>query len=118
MQRLRNAHLITRWVLVWFAIYVSAAAASPLLTSQSFDWVCTGTGMVKVVVKNDAGQAPHHAAMDCPLCAPGGAPPPVHVSPRVAPAQPLAYATWPVPAARIAALTAAPLPARGPPATS
>jgi len=32
MQALRNAHLITRFVLVWFVLFVSAAIASPFVS--------------------------------------------------------------------------------------
>lgn len=120
MQALRNARSLTRWMLVWFALWLGAAVASPLMSAHSYELICSGAGMVKLLVKGQDGSTSESAAssMDCPLCAPGGAPP---VSPsvlRVVPAQPLAYATWPVPAARIAALTAAPLPARGPPSVS
>ncbi|KAF1048105.1 class I SAM-dependent methyltransferase [Xylophilus sp.] len=119
MQPLRNARLLARLALVWFVLYLGSAAASPLLAAQTFELVCTSVGMVKVVIKSDNGEpVVHKAAMDCPLCAPGGAPPPPAVVLNAVPAQPLAYATWPVPAARIAALTAAPLPARGPPSFS
>jgi hypothetical protein len=52
--------------------------------------------------------------MDCPLCLLTGAPPPALVAALPHPL-PLAHAVQPIPAARIAAATAAPLPARGPP---
>lgn len=116
MQSLRNARFIARLVLAWFALYIGAAVAAPLVAPQGFELVCSGVGMVKLIVKSDDGTAgTEPVSMQCPLCAPGGAPPPPALSLRVQPAQPLAYASWPIPAARIAALTAAPLPARGPP---
>ena len=52
--------------------------------------------------------------MDCPLCAAPGAPPPAPALGLPAPA-PLAHPLQSIPAARIAAAPAAPLPARGPP---
>jgi hypothetical protein len=56
--------------------------------------------------------------MDCPLCATSSAPPPPVLRLSAEPAQPLAHVLQSIPAAHIAALTAAPLPARGPPAFS
>ncbi|MFE8645363.1 DUF2946 family protein [Sphingomonas sp. NCPPB 2930] len=117
MQALRRTRHLTRLVLVWFALYVGAAIASALLAPQHFEMICSGSGMVKLMVKADNGEpSANVAAMKCPLCAPGGAPPPPAVSTWVRTAQPLAYAARSIPAAHIAALTAAPLPARGPPA--
>ena len=116
MQALRTIPHLTRLVLVWFALYLGAAVASPVVAPQRFEVICSGSGMVKLLVKADNGEpSASTSAMDCPLCAPGGAPPMPAVLPQMRPAQPLAYATRSIPAARIAALTAAPLPARGPP---
>ncbi|WP_198971948.1 DUF2946 family protein [Xylophilus sp. ASV27] len=117
MHALRQLRHLTRFLLVWFALYLGAAAASPLVAPQSFDVICSGAGMVKLVLKTADGGV-HEAkasAMDCPLCAPGGAPPAPSTHGVAAPVQPLAYVLRAIPAARIAALTAAPLPARGPP---
>jgi hypothetical protein len=71
---------------------------------------------MKVLVKAADGSTSEVASntMDCPLCAPMAAPPPA-AGMAVEPAQPLAYALQGIPAAHIAARTAAPLPARGPP---
>jgi Protein of unknown function (DUF2946) len=116
MQAFRNAHHLARFVLVWFALSIGAAVASPLIKPQDILLICTGSGAMKVLVKADDGstqEAVSHA-MDCPLCLSAGAPPPV-IRLTVAPAQPLAYALKGIPAAHIAWVTAAPLPARGPP---
>jgi hypothetical protein len=119
MQTLRNAHLIARFVLVWFALSIGVAIASPIVKPQGLDLICTGTvGVMKVLVKTDDGskEVSSHT-MDCPLCASLSAPPPV--ARWVAePVQPLAYVMRSIPAARIASLTGAPPPARGPPAFS
>lgn len=119
MQALRNAHQLARLALVWFALYLGAAVASPFLMPQELGNVCSASAVASNAVRSvDSRSASAKMAMDCPLCVPSvGLPPPV-LSLNEAPAQPLAYATWPIPAARIAALTAAPLPARGPPASS
>ena len=116
MQMLRNARLITRFVLVWFAMSIGAAIASPLIKPQAIELICSGSGVMKVLVKNDDGSSTEVASrmLDCPLCASSSAPPPVPGM-VVEPAQSLAFVLQSIPGAHIAALTAAPLPARGPP---
>ncbi|HEY8047723.1 MAG TPA: DUF2946 family protein [Ramlibacter sp.] len=116
MQALRNARRIARLVLAWFALSIGAAIASPLVKPVDIEVVCSGSGSLKLLVHGDAGGSkPIRHTLDCPLCAGVGAPPPAAVV-DVAFAAPQAHAVQAVPAARIAALTAAPLPARGPPA--
>ena len=119
MQFLRNAHILARFVLVWFALSIGAAVASPLIKPQDILLICTGSGAMKVLVTADDGSIQEVAsrAMDCPLCMTPGAPPPV-ARVMAEPAQPLGYALQGIPAAHIAWLTAAPLPARGPPTFS
>ena len=116
MQALRNAFFLARLVLAWFALAVGVAVASPLVNPQSIELLCSGSGSMKVLVKSaDGTPAPAtHTTLDCPLCATAGAPPPVALvaAPFV---HALAHCVQPIPAARIAARTAAPLPARGPP---
>ena len=116
MQTLRNAHLIARFVLVWFALSIGVAIASPIVKPQGMELICTGTaGVMKLLLLNDDGNDTSNHTLDCPLCATMSAPPPV-VRLYAEPLQPLAYVMQSIPAARMAALTAAPLPARGPPA--
>ena len=106
------------WVLGWFMASLGVAVASPLVHPQSLQLVCTASGAIMLMVQAEDGSVDAMGAsgMDCPLCAPAGAPPaPDRVV--VNPPQPLAHALQPVEAARIAAATAAPLPARGPPST-
>ncbi len=118
MHFFRQSNLITRFTLVWFALFVCVAAATPLVTPQSLEMVCSGSGVMKLVIHGDdgAGVASGHS-LDCSLCGAVGAPPPVSISLPALP-QPLAYALQGIPQARIAALTCAPLPARGPPTFS
>ena len=122
MQTLRNAHLIARFVLVWFALSIGVAIASPIVKPQGMEVICTGTaGVMKLMLKTDDGsdRDASRNTLDCPLCGLLGAAPPPLASPvKLAPAQALAHATQSIPAARIAALTTAPLPARGPPTAS
>ena len=118
MQTLRNAKTLARFVLVWFALTVGAAIASPLVKPQSFDLICSGGGVMKIMPKTDDGKAPAAGlALDCPLCASSAATPPV-ARLTAEPYEPLSYAPRPVPAAFIATRTAAPLHARGPPSFS
>jgi len=122
MQFLRQSHLITRFALVWFALFVCVAAASPIVNPQSIEMVCSGSGVMKLVIQGQSesdeglGVASGHT-LDCSLCGTVGAPPPVAIFLPALP-QPLAYALQSIPQARIAALTGAPLPARGPPTFS
>lgn len=105
-----------RLVLCWFALSLGAAIASPLLSPRAMELVCSSAGVMKIVVKSDDGVQEMGAAhLDCPMCMPLAAPPPVAASGAAAPPSPLSHALRPVVAAHIAAITAAPLPARGPP---
>lgn len=115
MQTLRRARSFACLLLVWFALSLGVAIASPLVKPQAMELVCSGTGAMKLLVKTDEGarELSGHT-LDCPLCATASAPPPA-VRPSVEPLQPLAHALRPMPAAHIAARSAAPLPPRGPP---
>ena len=117
MQALRNASFLTRLVLAWFALSLGVAIASPIVKPQAVELICSG-GIVKLVAQGDDSgtpTAPH--TLDCPLCATTGAPPVAQQDPAQA-VQPLGHVLQSIPSARIAALTAAPLPARGPPASA
>lgn len=115
MNSLRNAIHITRFVLVWFALSVGVAIASPVVNPKGMEMVCSSAGMVKLVVQGEDDGAASSLTMDCPLCAAVSAPPPVFNTTLTQPS-PLAHATQPIAAAHIAAVTAPPLPSRGPPA--
>lgn len=119
MQTLRRLTNFARLVLAWFVLSLGVAVASPLVAPQDTVLVCTGAGAMKVLVKADDGSTTEvgSSTMLCPLCA-LVAPPPVLTQAQVAPVFPLAFALQPVPSAHIAARTAAPLPARGPPTHS
>jgi hypothetical protein len=97
---------------------MGAVIASPLMNSDSFVVICSGASTIKVLVQTDEGTVETDAmGMDCPLCFTPSAPPPAPTTGAVQ-IYPLAYALRPIEAARIAAVTAAPLPARGPPSLS
>ena len=119
MHTLRHARYLARLMVAWFVLSLGVAVASPLVAPLDMALVCSSTGAIKVLVKSADGtqDAQTGHTLDCPLCAGLAAPPPVHtlVLPSV---QPLGHVLQSIPAARIAALTAAPLPPRGPPALS
>ncbi len=116
MFRLRQALQLTRFVLVWFALSIGVAIASPVVNPQGMDLVCTSSGSMKLVVQGeDDGVASSSHTLDCPLCASISAPPSVRSNALTQPS-PLAHALQPLVAAHIAAITAPPLPSRGPPA--
>ena len=116
MQQLRHAFQLTRFVLVWFALSIGVAIASPVVNPQGMDLVCTSTGSMKLVVQGeDEGVAASSHTLDCPLCASISAPPSA-INTTLTQPSPLAHALQPLVAAHIAAITAPPLPSRGPPA--
>jgi hypothetical protein len=119
LQTLRSAHRVTRFMLVWFALSLGVAIASPLVNPQSTELICSGSGVMKMLVKNADGSSTEVVArmLDCPMCATLAAPPPIQNN-FAPPVQPLGHALQPIPAAHIAAITGAPPPARGPPAFS
>ena len=89
--------------------------ASPLVNPQATQLICTGTGVMKVIIMTDDGaQEVRSQSMDCPLCASLASPPPV-LRCSAEPFSPLSYALHAAPAAVVALRTASPLPARGPP---
>ena len=119
MPCLRNPHRfarhLARWVLLCFALSLGLAIASPLVRPQALELVCSSAGAVKLLLKGADGSTQVASQMgDCPLCITPAAPPPV-ASLRIEPVQPLSYVLRSIRAAHIAFLTAAPLPARGPP---
>ncbi len=116
MRTLRHFSFIAHTVLAWMVLALGVAVASPLVKPQSSLLICSASGNMKVVVTADDGSTTDlgTASMDCPLCVAAGAPPAVFIL-QAEPTQPLAYALQSIPSAHIAARTAAPLPARGPP---
>ena len=107
LQSLRNAHRLTRLVLVWFALSLGVAVASPILNPQASELICSGAGVMKLIVMTDDGANEVSGSMlDCPLCATGGAPPPPQARAVAEPVQPLGHVLQSIPSAQIAALTA------------
>lgn len=119
LQTLRNAPWLARLGLLWFALTLGAAVASPMVNPQTELVICTGAGMLKVVLADDGTVVTEASTgtgdtLVCPLCLVGAAPPPAVLNTLTRP-QPLSHVLQKVPAAIIAAQTAAPPPARAPP---
>ena len=116
----RHLGLVGRCVLLWLALSMGVAIASPIVHPQSLELVCASAGVVKLMVQTDDGAqelglelgAGH---LDCPLCLLSGAPPLPSRAADLPMLPPQAHALRPIEAARRVAATAAPLPARGPP---
>ncbi len=118
MQFLRNAHLLARFVLVWFALSIGVAMASPIVKPQAMELICSASGVMKVLLISDDGtQEVSGHTLDCPLCATSSAPPPL-AAPGIEPPLALSYALLPIETARIAARIGTPWQARAPPAFS
>ncbi len=118
LQTLRNARWITRLVLVWFALFLGAAVASPLVKPDSTQMVCSAMGGMKLVnldadPDNSNTTSP---GMECPLCAPSAGPVPSLAS-TPHPGG-LGHALHPLESARLSSLIGLPWQARGPPSLS
>jgi hypothetical protein len=117
MSTLRHLAILHRCVLAWLLLSLGVAVAAPMVHPQAIELVCSAAGAIKVVVHTDDGaQEVGVSHLDCPLCTPTGAPPPTPSFALPTPL-PLSRAVQSIPAARIAAATSAPLPARGPPSS-
>ncbi len=118
LHTLRNKPWLAKLALLWFALTLGVAVASPMVNPQTELVICTGAGMLKVVLADDGtvttAASDTGDALFCPLCLVGGAPTPFVLN-SVTPPQPLGHVLQSIPAATIAALTAAPPPARAPP---
>lgn len=113
---LRNTPWLASLALLWFAVTLGVAAASPLLQPQNEAVICTGVGMLKVVLADDGTVTPSGVdeAVFCPLCMVGGAAPPAELGTVRTPLAPQ-YVFPGMPAPRVLVLTASPPPLRGPP---
>ncbi|MEN9373790.1 MAG: hypothetical protein RIR79_1342 [Pseudomonadota bacterium] len=110
-------HRLVRVVLAWYVLFVGVSLLSSVVQPRTWDSVCSVAGMVSIAEHDDGSQPAKIMAMECSLCA--------HTTPVLPPlpALPigwlvnaaLAYALLPITEAILIALTAPPLPSRGPP---
>jgi hypothetical protein len=119
MQTLRNAHHLARFVLVWFALSMGVAIASPLVQPKGMQLVCSAAGAISIQFDQGDGDLSSAQAntLDCPLCAAVGAPPP-QASLQVLAPMGLTYALQLSADPQSTHRAAAPFPPRGPPASA
>jgi len=114
METLRRLHRLTcQLLLVWFALSIGVAMASPVLQPHSGDVVCSGSGALMLMPTDDGGTAGSNHDHDCRLCVMVGAPPllPVVLAAHKAPADtPILQLPAPVPSQ-----SPVPFQQRGPP---
>lgn len=77
LSALRRSTFLARLVLAWLVVSLGVAVASPLVQLRAIEWVCTGTAIKAVVITDDGAVDVGARHLDCPLCLPWSAPPPV-----------------------------------------
>ncbi len=118
LHTLRNTPWLARLALLWFALTLGVAVASPMVNPQEELIICTSAGMVKVKLHADGSISTEASGeLSCPLCVVGGAAPPAFVSLEPAPLPALTYVQPGITSVLMVAPTAAPPPPRGPPAS-
>jgi predicted glycosyltransferase len=69
LQTLRRATALARWVLLGFVLSLGVAIASPIVNPQATQLICSGSGVMKVIVISaDGSTEVTSQSMDCPLC--------------------------------------------------
>ena len=116
MEFLRNTRQWAYYTLVWFALSIGVAGLSPLVGAQDLQLVCSSTGIMKFVASGEADATATSLKLDCPLCLGVVAPPPVSTL-SLLPFESLVYALSRYASNHVVLTSAAPLPARGPPAS-
>jgi len=112
---LRSSHKLARLALLWFALTLGAAVATPVIHPQEELVVCSGVGLQKVLINADGTESSStDSGISCPLCLIGGAPPPALVH-RLVAEQSAGHVLPATLALPLVSRSAAPPPARGPP---
>ena len=114
MPALHRSRRLAAIVLAWFALWVGATLASPMVGGAGLQLVCSGSSF-KLVNGDDGAptQLSGHLGQ-CPACVQPGAPPPVVVALRL-PARPAASTPEAIVEPAFVRPAAAPPIARGPP---
>jgi Protein of unknown function (DUF2946) len=119
---LRQLRQLSRIVLMLYVLTLGVAIASPVINPQAMAIVCTSTGIKlvdintgKTQTESGKGSASMAHLLDCPMCLATSLPASMFNTTSVEPPHLLSYVLQAIPAARLASITAAPLPARGPP---
>lgn len=113
LHRLRRTRWLAALLLAWFMLFVGAASAAPLMKAGPTAALCSASGIIKGMGGLE-GEAKAQHSIDCVLCCFTADAPAVPVT-WAPPALPLGHMLQSITAAHIAAITAAPLPPRGPP---
>jgi hypothetical protein len=114
--RLQRANKLVIAVLFLYGLTLSVAMAAPMVAGKGMSMVCTSTG-IKFVNESGKivdGKSTTHT-LECSFCVPTAIAPELPILSVCPPVHTLSYATQSIPAARLAAIVSAPLPARGPP---
>ena len=83
LHTLRNTPWLAKLALLWFALTLGVAVASPMVNPQEELVICTSVGMVKVKLNADGSLSTEPSSeAQCPLCVVGSA------APSEAPRQP------------------------------
>lgn len=110
---------LTRLVVVWFALSLMAASASPLVNPKRIDVLCGEGGALKVVVIDEHGLVTPIGShtLDCPNCLLAVPPPSLCLATVTLPAE-FHYLLSRYRTAHIPSLSGASMPPRGPPAAT
>ena len=114
METLRRVQRLTcQLMLVWFALWIGVAGATPVFKPHSAEVVCSGSGAMMVMPTDDGSAANSlDHEHDCHLCVMVGAPPvPQVFAAHQAPAE-TPFVQLP---ATVASASPAPFQPRGPP---
>ena len=112
---------LVRAVLLMYVLTLGVAMASSVVKAgeQGMNLICTSTGYKFVKADGtdvkETGKSMTHM-LDCSMCLAASLPASFPQTTVFAAPHALSYATRAIPAARLASIVAAPLPARGPPA--
>ncbi len=113
---LRLHRRLARWLLAAYLLVLGISVLAAMLRPQAMEVVCSGMGVMKVVVGSQEDAPGLQTTLDCPLCthATPVLPPPTRADlTRVPDAR--SHSVQRLPAAVLLARTAPPLPSRGPP---